>query len=271
MENSQPPGFKTLTSTLGNIERVTEPKFFFLFSAFVFALDCGINHLTHKNLYTLGTGINISSLDWGKLLVFFLIFSFLMALAMKVMRLFIEEFFRYPAISLSVWWDSLGGWARDTRSASEHSPWQAMKIALDRGDKLLYDVAKAKADLYSNRLQTRIENAQMAFSLLLFMVLNRFAIGGDISPTLLQQFAIWGENLEGNYGIPVVYGFGLWLFFLGCLMLFGLKFVQIGFMSPNQNKISLTSSISSSTRPSCSAPRAALRVTASGWCRGCGN
>lgn len=216
MGESSTPSNESIKSALGAIERATEPRFFFLFGSFVFALDCGINFLTQKNLYTLGPGISIAEFDWGKILVFLLVFSFLMAFAMRVMRHVVEDFLQDPAIHLAAWWDGWGVGKQTRYNNHEHSAWGAMRIALDRNDKLLYDTAKAAADRYSSKLKNRIETAQMAFSTLIFMILNRFLFGDSASPTILQRFTMWSESRGDGYEVIVYAFWGIvifaWLF-----------------------------------------------------------
>jgi hypothetical protein len=205
MSESQSPAKEELNSALHSIERIIKPKFFFLFGAFIFALDCGINYLSHQNLYSIGSDLTISSFDWGKFSVFLMIFSFLMAFLMKIIKYTIEEFIRIPIISLHFWWKYSAQQYNKHHSDSEFYPTEAMKIALDRGDTLLYEIAKAKADLYKSQIQENLENAQMAFSTLGFMLLNQFFFGDAQSyPTLLQQFTTWAESEnEGDYIILV--------------------------------------------------------------------
>lgn len=199
----------TVSSILNNLERVTEGKFFFLFSAFVFAMDCSINFLTDKNLYTIGTGINFATLDWGKFLVFLLTFSFLMAFAWKLMYAVMRAFISTPAFSLIARARELMRSEEAPnlyRRDSEKYPQQAMQIALDRGDSLLYEVAKTELKLYSEGWHNKVMNAQMAFSTLCFMILDRFVCGDAVTPTLLRQFSIWSEHQVGITSY-LVYGF----------------------------------------------------------------
>jgi hypothetical protein len=199
MNDSTSPNSESIKSALGSIERATEPKIFFLFSAFVFALDSGLNLVTQKNLYTISPGIKVATLDWGKLLLFLLVFSFLMAFAMKIMRYLIEEIISHPAISIAVWLRIKSGGERSSPDESERHPSAAIKIAQDRGDKLLYEIAKAADDKYWQRLQGDIEKAQMAFSTLVFMLLNRYAAGDAASPRVLRLAAEWSEKHEGPF------------------------------------------------------------------------
>lgn len=146
---NESPNNREYQFALSAIDRAIESKFFFLLGSFILALDCGINYLVHKNLYTLGPGLTIATLDWGKLLVFLLAFSFLMAFAMKVMRYIVEEIIQEPMFVFTSRLGLSGSPSRTRHADSKCSAWEAMEIAQDRKDEPTANVTSWMQDILS--------------------------------------------------------------------------------------------------------------------------